>query len=166
MKRRPMPQMKEGGVNVTPLIDIVMCLIIFYMLVAKIGVAVGVDPSINIPSSLRGLNIKDFGNTLTLNVRPGPLANAGPVPQITAAIGGTMTELHISGTTDSLVDTLRYLRQGDPNRNIPPNPSFSVIIRGEKSMTFQYLAPVLIACAQANVHNVSFATGIIVEKKS
>jgi biopolymer transport protein ExbD len=161
-----MPSMKEGGVNVTPLIDIVMCLIIFYMLVAKIGVAVGIDQSIKVPSSIQGLNIKDFGNTLTLNVRPGPLSSAGPVPQITAAVGGTMTELHITGTTDSLVETLRYLRQGDPTRNIPQNTSFSVIIRGDQDMTFQYLAPVLIACAQANVHNVSFATGIVVEKKS
>ena len=38
MKKHIMPEMKEGGVNVTPLIDIVMCLIIFFMLVAKIGV--------------------------------------------------------------------------------------------------------------------------------
>jgi biopolymer transport protein ExbD len=161
-----MPDMKEGGVNVTPLIDIVMCLIIFYMLVAKIGVAVGIDQSIKIPESIQGLKIKDFGNTLTLNVRPGPMSAAGPVPQITAEVGGTMTELHITGATDSLVETLRYLRAGDPARNIPENRSFAVIIQGEKSMTFQYLAPVLIACAQANVHNVSFATGIpVVEKK-
>jgi biopolymer transport protein ExbD len=160
-----MPAMKEGGVNVTPLIDVVMCLIIFYMLVAKIGVAIGTDPSIKIPESLRGLNIKDFGNTLTLNVRPGPLSAAGPVPLITAEVGGTMTELHVAGTTDTLLDTLRQFRQGNAARNLPPNPSFSVIIRGEKSMTFQYLAPVLIACAQANVHNVSFATQLGVEKK-
>ena len=41
MKKHSMPEMKEGGVNVTPLIDIVMCLIIFFMLVAKIGVTKG-----------------------------------------------------------------------------------------------------------------------------
>ena len=41
MKKHHMPEMKEGGVNVTPLIDIVMCLIIFYMLVAHIGVDTG-----------------------------------------------------------------------------------------------------------------------------
>jgi biopolymer transport protein ExbD len=76
-----------------------------------------------------------------------------------------MTELHVAGTTDTLLDTLRQFRQGNAARNLPPNPSFSVIIRGEKSMTFQYLAPVLIACAQANVHNVSFATQLVVEKK-
>ena len=44
MRRHPMPAMTEGGVNVTPLIDIVMCMIIFFMLVAKIGVDTGAEP--------------------------------------------------------------------------------------------------------------------------
>jgi len=67
--RRGMTEIKEGGVNVTPLIDIVMCLIIFFMLVAKIGVDTGADRRITIPASLQGLEthlshihkiIKDF----------------------------------------------------------------------------------------------------------
>ena len=68
MKKHSMPEMKEGGVNVTPLIDIVMCLIIFFMLVAKIGVARGVDKVIKLPDSM-GERIKDMGQTLlTLNI--------------------------------------------------------------------------------------------------
>ena len=63
-----MPEMKEGGVNVTPLIDIVMCLIIFFMLVAKIGVARGIDKDIVLPSSNYGIKISDLGNTISLNV--------------------------------------------------------------------------------------------------
>jgi len=55
-----MPDMKEGGVNVTPLIDIVMCLIIFFMLVAKIGVTRGVDAHINLPTG-NGLPLKKWG---------------------------------------------------------------------------------------------------------
>src|SRR3954464_3902492 len=69
MKKHKMPEMKEGGVNVTPLIDIVMCLIIFFMLVAKIGVTSGADPHIKPPSTLLGAKIEDMGNTFTLNVR-------------------------------------------------------------------------------------------------
>ena len=57
MKRHRMPDMKEGGVNVTPLIDIVMCLIIFFMLVAKIGVATGADASIEPPETILGVAI-------------------------------------------------------------------------------------------------------------
>ena len=75
--RRGMPEIKEGNVNVTPLIDIVMCLIIFFMLVAKIGVDTGADRRITIPESLQGLDIGDMGNTLTLNVQPGGGSRTG-----------------------------------------------------------------------------------------
>ena len=68
MRKHSMPDMKEGGVNVTPLIDIVMCLIIFFMLVAKIGVSTGIDQKIDAPKTYLGVKIKDLGNALTLNL--------------------------------------------------------------------------------------------------
>ena len=68
MRKHGMPEAHAAHPNVTPLIDVVMCLIIFYMLVAKIGVARGVDPAITLPASVQGLDIKDMGNTLILNV--------------------------------------------------------------------------------------------------
>ena len=43
----------SAEINVTPLIDVVMCLIIFFMLVAKIGVDTGADQRISIPASLQ-----------------------------------------------------------------------------------------------------------------
>src|ERR1700712_5167478 len=68
MKKHSMPEMKEGGVNVTPLIDIVMCLIIFFMLVTKIGVSRGVDKDIILPDTLMGQKISDMGDTITINM--------------------------------------------------------------------------------------------------
>src|SRR3954463_14917862 len=82
MKKHHMPEMKEGGVNVTPLIDVVMCLIIFFMLVAKIGVSTGADPTITIPATRLGKELKDPGQALTLNVRPG----VGDEPMVTALV--------------------------------------------------------------------------------
>src|SRR3954454_20868767 len=84
MRRRRMPDIKEGGVNVTPLIDVVMCLIIFFMLVAKIGVAKGIEPSIDLPASRLGAELKDPGQALTLHVRRGVLDQ----PMVTALVEG------------------------------------------------------------------------------
>jgi len=61
-----MPEMKEGGVNVTPLIDVVMCLIIFFMLVAKIGVKTG--SIVNLPQTIIGKKIGELGDNIILNV--------------------------------------------------------------------------------------------------
>src|ERR1700678_2464720 len=95
MRTHSMPEMKEGGVNVTPLIDIVMCLIIFFMLVAKIGVTRGVDKSIKLPDSI-GERIKDMGQTLTLNIKhiEGHSDRDHPDgPIVTALIGNKDEEL-------------------------------------------------------------------------
>ena len=61
MRRRPLPPSHGNHPNVTPLIDVVMCLIIFFMLVAKIGVSTGADASISIPASILGQELKDPG---------------------------------------------------------------------------------------------------------
>ena len=150
MRRHLMPEMKEGGVNVTPLIDIVMCLIIFFMLVAKIGVTTGADPTINIPVSELGQAIKEMGNTLTLTIRPLP---GGDRPQITTIVQGRPdTEIALQDPTgrNPLRDLLTALRKG--------NPQLSIIIRGDADMPYSVLEPVLITCAEANVKNVNFNT--------
>src|SRR3954469_2278280 len=67
-KKHHMPEMKEGGVNVTPLIDVVMCLIIFFILVAKIGVSDGINKDIDAPKTYLGVKITDMGNALALNL--------------------------------------------------------------------------------------------------
>src|SRR5277367_311228 len=137
MRRHRMPEIREGGVNVTPLIDIVMCLIIFFMLVAKIGVDTGADRNIDIPTSFLGTDIKDMGNTLVLNVVNGPTGVPDPQPIITALVKEGMVELKLHQESSGKVltplrDTLRYMREGDPTRGLPPNPDFKVIIRGDK----------------------------------
>src|SRR3954471_18063771 len=81
MKKFHIPDAHVSHPNVTPLIDIVMCLIIFFMLVAKIGVSTGAE-AMDIPASIWGTDIQDMGNTLTLNVRPGPVDE----PQVTALV--------------------------------------------------------------------------------
>ena len=165
--RRGMPEIKEGNVNVTPLIDVVMCLIIFFMLVAKIGVDTGADRRITIPASLLGLDIKDMGNTLTLNVEPG----AGDQPTVTALVEGVVQEVKLLDPVTGkkpLLNTLlkfRYgkdLRPGGINESAD-NPEFKIIIRGDAEMGYQYLEPVLVTCAQANVKNVNFNTRKVVE---
>ena len=153
MKRRHLPSAHSTHPNVTPLIDIVMCLIIFFMLVAKIGVSTGAE-KMDIPESIMGNPITDMDNTLTLNVRPGAVDE----PQVTALIQNAngehkQTELQLRDPAtgqNQLLNTLKLYRS--------QNEQFKVIIRGEADMPYRFLPPVLIACADANVRNVNFNT--------
>jgi len=169
MKMHRMPDIKEGGVNVTPLIDVVMCLIIFYMLIAKIGVDTGADPNINIPASLQGVNIQDMGNTLTLNVTAGPL----DAPMVTALVGNVVQEVKIIDPVTGqkqLLNTLQKYRFGSDLKpggagTSADNPEFKIIIRGDEDMGYKFLEPVLITCAEARVKNVNFNTRKVVERQ-
>jgi len=153
MKKRHIPDSHAAHPNVTPLIDVVMCLIIFFMLVAKIGVSTGAE-KMDIPESIMGNKITDMDNTLTLNVRPG----ATDEPQVTALVKNAkgesrQTELKLRDPAtgeNQLLNTLKMYRK--------QNDQFKVIIRGEADMPYRFLSPVLVACADANVRNVNFNT--------
>lgn len=149
MRKHEMPEVREANINVTPLIDIIMCLIVFYMLAAKIGVSTGAE-SMELPETLQGTKI-EMANTLTLNVRSGPLDQ----PLITALVEDEKRELKLvetagGTTTYPLLDVLKRLRAR--------TPEFKVIIRAEKDLNYRFLEPVLLVCAQADVKNVNFNT--------
>ena len=155
MKKHLMPEMKEGGVNVTPLIDVIMCLIIFFILVAKIGVSNGLDKTIDMPTTYMGINLTDMGNALALNL----YKKAGIVePQILAELkGNRQTELKFQekkadgSVIHPLVDILK-LKKTELGEN------FKVIINADKGMTYAQIQLVLQACAEAGVSKVNFAT--------
>jgi len=157
MRRKQMPSSHGNHPNVTPLIDIVMCLIIFFMLVAKIGVNTGDDPSISIPATKLGKEIADRGQALTLNVRPG----LGDDPMVTALVeggSGEAQEIKLVNTTTNtrpLLETLKKIKKD--------NPELKIIIRGDEEMGYKYLEPVLITCTEAKVKNVNFNTKIVRE---
>src|SRR3954469_7949460 len=93
MRKHKMPDMREGGVNVTPLIDVVMCLIIFFMLVAKIGVSTGIDKKIDAPQTYLGVKITDLSNALALNLYP--KGTGLEEPQILVTVKGKNKELKL-----------------------------------------------------------------------
>ncbi len=148
MRRHKMPAVHVTHPNVTPLIDIVMCLIIFYMLVARIGVKTGADKKIQLPISLQGITLKDLGNTVTLNVTPG-----AEQPQVTMLNphSGQIEEVKISDGTKKPLKSFLQLLKGE-------NQKFKVIIRGDQELDYGFIEPVLKTCAEAQVRDVNFAT--------
>jgi biopolymer transport protein ExbD len=155
MRRPPLQSARAIGVNVTPLIDVVMCMIIFFMLVARIGVDNGGDRDITVPASFLGVDLKDLGNTLTLNVTNGVNLGAGQSdPMITCLLNGRRQEIKIQSDLGGqahfpLFEALRHLKD--------VNPGMKVIIRADQDTEYQYLQPVLAECTRAGV-SYDFAT--------
>jgi biopolymer transport protein ExbD len=155
MRKHLMPEMREGGVNVTPLIDIVMVLIVFFMLVAKIGVTTGADPTIQPPETILGVALKDLGNTLTLNVTGSPRLEEPIVTALVEKGDREPREVKIfenrGGTVDRPLErVLTAFRQ--------TNPSAKLIILGQKDLQYHLLEQVLISAANAKITSVNFQT--------
>jgi len=153
MKRRSMPDMKESGVNVTPLIDIVMVLIIFFMLVAKIGVSRGEDSDIQLPAAILGKSLDSLSNTLTLNLH---WNRHGDEPQLDALVDGAKRDIAVTRSRAGGQD--RELARVLTAFHNQFQDKANVIIRADKDLPYRQLEPVLLACAEASIGNVSYET--------
>jgi len=152
MRRHSMPEIKESGVNVTPLIDIVMCLIIFFMLVAKIGVSRGEDKDIQLPSTIIGTKIEDLGNTLTLNIHPTNVEE----PLVTALVDGKVREIRLNDRLHGTVDhplqrVLEEFQKTHPGKA-------KIIVRADKEVLYRQLEQVLITIANAGISDTAYET--------
>jgi biopolymer transport protein ExbD len=148
-----MPEMKEGGVNVTPLIDVVMCLIIFFILVAKIGVSDGINKDIDAPKTYLGVKITDMGNALALNLyeKKGAISDE---PQILVDLKGEKQKELAVQTKDGKKPLQEVLKAMKKERG----DAFKVIINADQGMKYAPVQLILQECAMAGVSNINFAT--------
>ena len=147
------PSSHTAHPNVTPLIDIIMCLIIFFMLVAKIGVDTGAQ-KIDIPTTVLGSKIKDMGNTLVLNI-PGPIGDDPQVQALVTPEGGgraSLVDLALhAGTGQNQLENVLVKYRGQKD-------DFKVIIRADANLQWRFIAPVLDTCNDAGVRTIEFNT--------
>ncbi len=159
MKNRKMPETHDMNPNVTPLINIVMCLIIFYMLVAKIGVSTGRMEEMILPKSDIGQIMKDPGNAVTLNVLEPEAANMPPIVKALDETGElNKIPLLMEKDGKTIYPLRRQLEQvGKDPRTGKMSDEFKVIIRANENIEYKYLQPVLVECANAGVRTLDFA---------
>ena len=149
MKGHRIPAVHSSHPNVTPLIDIVMCLIIFYMLVAKIGVNTGQSLTFQLPVSLQGIKITDMGNTATINIAKPDVGDEPFVTALDPRSGQMVTLKLLEGTKRPLT---AFLKLGRGN-----NAKFKAILRADENLDYRFLEPVLLVCREADVA-VTYAT--------
>jgi biopolymer transport protein ExbD len=143
MKRRGISPMHNEQVNVTPLIDVVMCLIVFFLLVGHIAKQVSAQ-NVKIPIASNGNELQDRNGELVINVIPqhGETPDYQPPPQI--VIWGQQV------STDELLNELVDYKSN--------HPDITLIIRADQSIEYKYIAPILISCAKAGIDSVNFVT--------
>jgi biopolymer transport protein ExbD len=136
MRRKGLEPMSSNHVNVTPLIDVIMCLIIFFLLCGQF--ARDEAKRVTLPIAELGQEVDKQGQLLVNLVAQ---ADPGAPPQIYA------------GARPVTVEALTaFLRQEETR-----NPDLNVMIRADQSLAYSHISPLLVACAQANIKSVNFA---------
>lgn len=138
MRRKGLAPMPSDHINVTPLIDVIMCLIIFFLLCGKFAKDEA-NAKVKLPEAQLGQQMLDQQGRLVINVVPSE--KPGGKPEILLRAKPVRAE-----------ELARFLAQ-----ERKATPELKVIIRADKEVTYNYISPVMVSCAEANIESVDYA---------
>ncbi len=131
LKRR---QIKRGRVEIIPMIDTIVILLIFYMSFSRFA-EMEREARIKLPTSRAGDEFQKTPNQIIVNMFSADDVTVGGHPY----------------KVGDLPDLLRRMKATDPNLN-------SLILRGRREMTYQDLSAFMKVCSKAGIADVTFAT--------
>lgn len=126
------PQGDVGRVNVTPMIDVVMCLIVFYLIVGHL--VMEREGLARLPESAQGVDQDDYVPPIVLTI----------INQDRVSVDGVDTRV------DRLVSVLSGKRA--------QQPGVTIRVRAGRDMTYELVEPVIEACRSAGVTSLELAT--------
>ncbi len=145
MKIRGLKPMTEEPVNVTPLIDIVMCLIIFFLVCGRL-VKDETGESISVPIARQGQELTDGRGRIVLNLQV-------PTDYSASTEARVIPQLFVKGRKIEYADLTNFLRS-----QVAQNPDVRVILRADKNVLYEFISPILISCSEANIKSEHFST--------
>jgi biopolymer transport protein ExbD len=135
------PASTHTGINVTPLIDLIMCLIIFFLVAAQLA-GDEQDASVELPRVRRVLVMDplNLGDRVTVNVVPGGV--------------GEVVRYRVRGHDYALTGVSELLR-GSQARNV----DVKLVLRCDGRVRFADVQPLMIAAGRAGIKQTVFAAG-------
>lgn len=154
-RRRTHPDHAFEAINVTPMIDVVMCLIIFFLLVGKL--ATDRSAALRLPESRQGETEK-AADVLVVSVTRNPSGVGGAVPDSPRTSG--------PGAWPALVPAVLIEDRAMPDpgalerlvrTRLAERPAAVVQVRAERDLQYGAVQPVLSALARAGAGTVRLA---------
>lgn len=135
------PRITPIAINLAPMVDVMMCMLIFFMLATKM--VERENSTIDLPLALAAKEIdkSDLGNRFVVNVRQ---AAGGVVYVVTEEL---LSLDQVRSRLAATVKTAKEENLGDVN----------FIIRGERNVAYHDIEALLKLCRDENVRNVTFS---------
>ncbi len=139
MMKRP-PQTTSLDLNLAPMVDVIMCLLIFFMLATNLVQNENSAIDLPIAAAARDAEKQALGNRVVVNVRPVGDVDAG---EAVFEMNGEPV------TVDQVYARLRIEGEADPNVNC--------VIRAGRGVPYRYVEAIFVGCARAKVGNITFS---------
>lgn len=140
------------GVNATPLIDVVMCLIIFFLLVGKLASDRGA--AVRLPDSLSGRE-EQAASVLVVTISPlpgAPIVSGLPTP---GEPGWSALGVSVQADGAILADAREL--ESAVRSALAKDAGASIQLRADRDLPFGVVEPVLRACGNAGARTIRFA---------
>src|SRR5215217_1541424 len=134
MRRRGLEPMHDTHINVTPLIDVIMCLIIFFLVCGQLAKEEGND-KVQIPRAQLGQDLPEQRGRLLINVVPRErLSEADAAVPVNP---GEEPNIFIRGERIGMENLTAYLRKEKQE-----TPDVKVILRADQDLAYDWISPV------------------------
>jgi len=136
--KRP-PKTTAIDLNLAPMVDVMMCLLIFFMLATKMVEQENSKIDLPFARAAKEIDKQDLGNRLVVNVRDAALH------------GGEGAEYIVRENVISLADmrSLLALEQ-------ECDPEVNCVIRADRSVPYRHVEAVMVLCGQVRLRNITF----------
>ncbi len=154
MKRRAITgtHSMHEGVNATPLIDVVMCLIIFFLLVGKLASDRGA--AVRLPDSLSGRE-EQSASVLVVTISPLPDAPIATDVGTPGERGWASLGVSVQADGQTLADAREL--EATVRSALAKDAAASIQLRADRDLPFGTVEPVLRACGNAGAKAIRFA---------
>ncbi len=138
--KRP-PATTRLGLNLAPMVDVMMCLLIFFMLATKMVERENSHIDLPVAKAAKDAEKQALGNRFVVNIRDATLEGGE---------GATYLIREEAVSLRNVLDRLKIESGLDPGVNC--------IIRAERDLPYKYIQAVMIGCAGANIRKITFST--------
>jgi biopolymer transport protein ExbD len=136
--KRP-PATTPISLNLAPMVDVMMCLLVFFMLATKMVEQENSHIDLPVAFAAKEVEKQELGDRLVINIRDAVLH------------GGTGVDYVIRETVVPYAHVCDRLKL-----EAERHPEVNCVIRADRTIAYRYVEAVMVACAQANVRHITF----------
>jgi len=134
------PPATRLALNLAPMVDVMMCLLIFFMLATKMVERENSSIDLPVARAAKDAQKQALGNRLVINIRDAALQGGEGAVYLVREEPLSLTEVFERLQVESGLD-----------------PDVNCVIRADRHLPYKYIQAVMAGCTKAKIRNVTFS---------